>query len=284
MPLPPIDESPALVVRFTSKATERLIMLCQSRWKESGLVILHRHHRRRVQPDNNNADTSTILVMTTTQKALEDQAERLHLMKRTNDTNVMEYFSKLQKHRFRQMDKGADRHLDQDGVFTSRDRFFLTDRIFKSVTVLKEGEKVGELSLLLENEFKANYRLHLEVETSDRNLRKRLEEHGEKSDTLWHVLVSFQLVDLVSGVHQPALRDLVVAKTTLAPFWNLSPNVTLIQDYFGYEVGFYFAWIGFLSRWYFFPGMLGLFVYGFRLHRGDTSKWKSMGRVLCNIF
>eukprot|EP00977_Amphora_coffeiformis_P027664 scaffold34630_cov185-Amphora_coffeaeformis.AAC.10 len=257
MALPPIEESPAMVVRFTKKASERLIHLCAQRWEESGLIILSRHFDK----------DKTILLITTTQAALEAQAERVHLMKRTSDTNVVEYFSTKEKHRFR--DNSAGRHFDMEGIFTGRDRAFLTNRIFKEVAVLADGEKSNSLSFLLLSEYQAKATLNLLIDEV-RGSKGSTKEHGEKSDTLWHVLTAFDLVDVVCLVHQPALRDMVVVETTLAPLWKLSPNVDLIQDYFGYEVGFYFAWLGFLTRWYFFPGALGALVFVFRLYRGDT--------------
>lgn len=259
MVLSPVDESPGLVVRFTKKASERLIHLCQKRWKDCGLIILSRHFEEKTK--------TTILLITSTQEALEAQAEKVYLMKRTSDTNVMEYFNSREKDRFR--NNVAQRHFDKEGIFTGSDRAFLTSRIFKHVAVLADGEKKNDLSSLLLSEYQA--KSTLEIQTDEGILSwGNAKEHGERSDTLWHVLTSFELVDAVSLVHQPALRDRVVAETTLAPVWRSSPDVDLIQEYFGYEVGFYFAWLGFLTRWYFFPGSLAALVYGFRLYRGDT--------------
>jgi hypothetical protein len=40
-------------------------------------------------------------------------------------------------------------------------------------------------------------------------------------------------VDTVCAVHQPDLRDRVVAETTIAPWRQLAPPVDLIHDYVG---------------------------------------------------
>ena len=277
MTLPPIAETPSLVVRFTSKATERLRTLCQERLKECGLVVLSQHHVK--EPNN-----ATLVFLTATQHALEVQAERLRLLMRTNDTQVMEYFTLQEKYRFchppsKKQEQQQQLHMDSQGLFTARDRAFLILRIFRSVTVLDDSSVLDHtthdknpLCRLLQDEFHADFCVHLDVLHSQEDGLgvHTMEEHADKSDTLWHVLTSCGLVDVMTCIHQPALRDLIVAKTTLAPLFHIYPDVDLIQDYLGHEVGFYFAWIGFLTKWYFFPGILGLLVYGLRIYRGDT--------------
>lgn len=265
MTLPPIDQTPTVVVRFTKKASERLLHLCEKRFKESGLLVLSRHScgsnndkNKSNSSSSSSNDGKIIILLTTTHAVLEAQAERIHLMKRTIDTRVMEYFSSKEKHRFRNVDDIGNlsklkknnnnnnsnvpkRHFDREGIFTSRDRAFLTSRLVKQVTVLDDGQERNELSEFLFSEYQASSRLHNVMDASNsRSFSSFVEddenddnvvEHGEKSDTLWHVLTSLDLIDVVEAVHQPALRDMVVAETTLAPFWKVQPPVNLIQDY-----------------------------------------------------
>ena len=262
MSLPPIESSPALMVRFTAKASDRLIHLCRQRWSQSGLIVLQERHC---------TNGAVILTMTTTQEALLHQAERLRLVKRTADTNVMEYFQASQAARFRQATADKIKHnrhhyLDADGMFTAQERAFLISRLFQHVTVLDNDD----LARLLEMEYHAKLTLHIvHVKNMDRE-SVQLAKQQVQVAPLWHVLAQCQLVDCHMPVHQPALRDRVVAETTLAPVWRLSANVTLLHDYFGHELGFYFCWISFLTRWYFFPGVLGVLVYVLRLYNGET--------------
>jgi anoctamin-10 len=48
------------------------------------------------------------------------------------------------------------------------------------------------------------------------------------------------------------------------------PPLEDIQNYYGWEVSFYFAWMGFLSQWLVFPGVVGVLFLTLRWYRNDT--------------
>jgi hypothetical protein len=291
LPLPPIDQTPTLVVRFTSKASERLIHLCEERWQQHGLIVLERHRCD---------SSSVILVLTATQEACEAQAERLHLIMPTNDDAnafipphqcVMEYFSRAERERFiQQLHSNNNIHpcggKKHGFLFHSAHCAFLVNRIFRSVTVLNDEDSDGikdsnPLSTLLEKEYHADFRVRwLDVTlnaaggdgdggTVTSSMRS---QHAETSDTLWHVLTNLQVVDSITCIHQPTMCYRMVMQTAFAPLWHIitPDNVLHVQEYLGYEVAFYFAWIGFLTQWYTIPASLGILVYVLRVYRGDT--------------
>lgn len=80
MTLPNIEKTPVILLRFTAAASDRLIALVKERLRQGGLLVLQQGQQ---------AD-SAILRLTTSQQALEEQAERIHLLKRTLDDNVVE--------------------------------------------------------------------------------------------------------------------------------------------------------------------------------------------------
>jgi len=280
--LPPIEKTPILVLRFTPKATRALIDLVVQQLQQGGLVVLEKEevdcHDKQ---EGAKRSKVTALTITTTQEVLEEQAELAHFMKLDNKTQVMEYFTVAKRQRFFDSQNDATTKTavvrDKFGLFHATDWLNLTWRLFNSITVLKAGaagEKQNALSHLLKEEYNANYLLKDNISISDLTKSQRWAEHGERSDCLKHVLETYELVDLISPVHLPALRrDITHQVINLSSFYHFSPSseaIQQIQEYYGWEIGFYFAWMGFLTKWLAFPGILGLAVYGMRMYRGDS--------------
>ena len=277
MVLPPIEKTPVLVVRFASKASPRLIDLVVERMLAGGLVCLGRQQLKE----------RTVLRLTTTQQALEETAEEIHLMKVTADTMTVEYFTVKDRKRFRKSSLSSSSvpdhastsvpNLDEHGIFTSNEWALLIRRILDRITVLPDDETSSELSRILDQEYHADYHVQIyEEEVGAGSLReltnsfkKKLREHGKQSACLRHVLQTYDLVDSVCIAHLPRIRQDILHETWW-PWYRLDPPVDAIQDYYGWEISFYFAWMGFLTRWLLFPGILGLLLFLFRWYRQDT--------------
>lgn len=262
MALPDVEKTPVLLMRFTSAATSRLIDLVKERLLKGGLLIIS------LSPTGQSSQTARFIYLTTTQHALEVQAERIHLMKPTFGTKIIEYFTRPQREQF--CDKAAY-NRDKHGLFTSNEWSLLTHRILDRITVLLKEEIGSELSQLLETLYNIDCQIHLDTETHvpDGSFKRLLREHGARSACLRHVLETYDLVDVVTPVHLPEIRDAILQQTWW-PWYQLDPPVHAIMKYYGWEIAFYFAWMGFLTRWLFFPGVLGLAVYLLRWYRNDT--------------
>lgn len=275
MVLPPIEKTPVLVIRFSANTSSRLIELVEKRFSEGGLVTLS----RRIQ------DAKVLLCLTTTQQHLEETAEQVHLMKITADTKTVEYFTV--KDRLRFCEKSAGEHglsahdqftynRDEHGIFTSNEWALLIRRILDNVTVLSLDQTFSELSQILDQDYHADYHVRSYAEHGGGSIReltesfrKTLREHGEQSACLRHVLETYSILDRVSIAHLPKIRSDILHRT-LRPWYRLDPPVDVIQNYYGWEISFYFAWMGFLTQWLLFPGIVGLFFSLLRWYRQDT--------------
>lgn len=137
---------------------------------------------------------------------------------------------------------------------------------------MRGDETRSELSNLLDSQYHANYTYHVDVlgDTNDVRMASAriVREHGERSACLRHVLEAYGIVDAVIIPHIPKLRAALLKKTWW-PWYQLTPPIDEIQKYYGWEIAFYFAWMGFLTQWLLFPGITGFFVYAFRLYRHD---------------
>jgi anoctamin-10 len=282
MALPDVEKTPILLIRFTSAASARLIDLVEQRLRKGGLLFLAPSTTQAASstqqevppnyPHHDKVEHNRTIRVTTTQQALEVEAERIHLIKQTFDTKVIDYFTRAQRQRF--CDPSNSPSRDAQGLFTANEWSLLTHRILDRITVLLRDEKTSELSKLLETEYKIDCQIHFETDSSshipnDGALKRQLRDHGERSACLRHVLETYDLVDVVTPVHLPALRDDIVQRTWW-PWYQLEPPIDTILDYYGWEVAFYFAWMGFLTKWLLFPGVLGLVVYLLRWYRNDT--------------
>jgi hypothetical protein len=253
-----------------------LIQLVEERFSQGGLKTLSRRSH----------DGKVLLCLTTTQKNLEETAERVHLMKITADTKTVEYFTVRDRLRF--CEKSSQRinasaahdqftyNRDEHGIFTSNEWALLVRRILDNVTVLPLDQQFSELSQILDQDYRADYHVRSYDENANGSIReltesfrKTLREHGEQSACLRHVLQTYNIVDRVSITHLPKIRRDILHKTW-RPWYRLNPPVDDIQNYYGWEISFYFAWMGFLTRWLLFPGIVGLFFFALRWYRQDT--------------
>lgn len=269
MVLPPVEKTPVIVIRFTVKTSDRLVDLVEERLRAGGLISLERADR--------------LLRLTATQQLLEETAEMIHLMKRTNDTKIIDNFTVRDRLRFCQNTKPDDQltessptvlNLDEHGLFTSNEWALLIYRILGDITVLQPAEILSELSCILDETYHADYHVHRydaskwdNVFNNKRSMtasfKRTLQKHGEQSVCLLHVLRAYDIVDVVTLVHSPKIRQEVLNKT-FWPWYQLMPPVHDIQNYYGWEISFYFAWMGFQTQWLFFPGIFGLLVLGLR--------------------
>jgi anoctamin-10 len=269
MTLPALEKTPILLMRFTALASDRLVQLVEKRLRQGGLEIISADD----VADAATAVTRTTILITATQEALEDQAERIRLMKVTKDSNVVEYFTRADRHRFCD---ASSSHRDTMGLFTANEWSLLTQRILDRITVLLPEENTSELSRLLEIEYHIDCQTHIETSAGtsskmpdDGSSKRRLREHGDQSARLRHVLKMYDLVDVATPVHLPA-HSQEILHATCWPWYQLDPPVHVIQEYYGWEIAFYFAWMGFLTKWLVFPGILGLLVFILRWYRNDT--------------
>jgi hypothetical protein len=317
--LPPVEETPLLVLRFSPRASHRLIVLVAERLQQEGLKVLARTPAATAAATTANgaptsrgsrsdgtaavSDRSSVITATTTQARLEEVAEAIHLVKRTND-GIMERFTVQERRRF--LRPSADKSpssssspipVDSHGLFTAGDWSLLVQRLWEQIKVIP-GDDDGqaqttlsprgdedhdepqrldtELSRLLVHEYHVDCRVHVQIEDDQHqnlaNLSARrvqtLLRHQDQSDYLGHALRAHGLLESVSTMHLPRLRDQIFLDNVR---WNrLGPLSDEIHAYYGCDVAFYFEWMGFLSRWLVVPGVAGLAVYIWRWHRGDS--------------
>ncbi len=230
--LPPVETTPILYIRFTSKAPTDLRNDVVARLKQVGIIIIP-------------AEAAGVLGLTTTQSLLENEAEIVKLVKpcRTNDVQIMEHFSIAARDNFIHIDESIDmnnnqRFYDSLGLFTAAERVLLLQRMVDSIPALD-----------LMPQFHSN--------TEDDNSKTFLVT----------TLKSLGYVDVVCPAHIPHLREYILRDTMN---FMSDPPVHAIRNYYGENVAFYFAWMDFSSKWIRFPGAIGLLIYCVRKYRGDT--------------
>ena len=138
-----------------------------------------------------------------------------------------------------------DDNLDEYGLFTCNDRTVLVSRILDDITVLDPivlgknsvNESTSELAKILINTYHADPNVHSYDEnvstfdaspftggnpsttTSERSSSSStrdlgsLQKHGEQSACLRHVLETYHIVDMVSYVHVPNIRQKILHRT-----------------------------------------------------------------------
>lgn len=124
-------------------------------------------------------------------------------------------------------------NLDQYGMFTSNEWCLLIRRILDEITVLPEKETSSELSRILDEQYHADYHVRNYVGSTAFNMfQSEYREHGTRSACLRHVLQTYDLVENVTLVHLPKIRQDIL-NDTWWPWWQLEPPVDAIQDYYG---------------------------------------------------
>jgi anoctamin-10 len=305
MVLPPVEKTPVVVLRFSPSTLDRFMDLVEERLQRGGLISLGRFCAAESK-FGHKVQRKFLLPLTTTQRMLEETAEQIHLMKRTTNSlasstsisadiasGVIEYFTIQDRIRFcrpvasRSFPRATE-NLDEHGLFTCNDWTLLVNHILGEITVLdpntassdasSSNQPTSELARTLVDHYHADPNIHSydennsissnEPSRSNRELGS-LQRHGEQSACLIHVLESYRIVDMIEYVHLPKIRQNVLDRT-LWPWYQLMPPVDDIFNYYGWEVAFYFAWMGFLTNWLLFPGVLGLLFWLLRWYRNDT--------------
>ena len=200
-----------------------------------------------------------------------------------------------------------DWFLDEYGLFSSNERTVLVTRILENIPVRSENEnddpEGAELAQLLLSVDDDDLDQHHDA--TDPQQRRIHRKHGEQqSASLRHVLETYRIVNVVAPVHIHPLRQHIwhcmLSSSSLQWWWRRrwwwkkdpnnthpiptnnnnnhmtesSPPAPAVQDlifhYYGWSVAFYFCWMTFLTRWLFFPGLLGLLFWLLRWYRNDT--------------
>ena len=266
--LPPSEKFPVVLLQWSEKSLSeenegKIVPMVKKEIEKGGLVLLP-----------NTARDS--LLLTATQQALEVQAEFDELVKErtirvddplpkgtspseTGNTNstiksngeevIMDYFTVANKESFCQLfdlkgrpNSNVDMsNRDSYGLFTAHERSHLVMGILEQISVrdsrllnlLKDGDDSSNIS----------------------NLKYLLQAH--------------EWIDVLTPLHIDD-QKLDVKKVTWWPLWQVMPPIHKIQDYYGPAVAYYFAFMGFLSRWIAVLGLAGTGTAIFRMYRGDT--------------
>jgi len=298
-----VEETPLLAVCFTTKAKAtnkdanddddgRLIALVERRLEAEGLIVLARHDDRDCDDEGKarqvkrtfgaatikTTSKRVILVLSATQEALEEEAEEIHLVKRTR-RGVMDRFSVARRSEF--LLGGDDLGVGHKGIngiiFSPNEVMLLVERIFEHAQVLAPDDIEGksELSELLEGQYHLDSHRHMQLDSGQQRRlsvrsRQSLEEFQERqSDYLAHVLRASGLIDDVVPIHLPTTRE-VILHDTCWPWYRIRPPIDAIQQYYGWSIGFYFAFVGFVTAWLVFPAIIGMFFFALRWYRNDT--------------
>ena len=273
MVLPLTESNPILLLRFTPKAKRDLIESTISRLAQAGIfVVKSEGHTRSNDATFNTAQNPVVLGLTTTQAALESEAELVKLAKPCRTQNkripiIIDHFTVDARHDFvnikdsdicfnddlaNRLPKTDRTYYDSEGLFTSSDRALLLLSMLYALPVLAQNEESSDLSKLLNS----LHVIYCDAKTS--------QHHGK---SIIQVLKSYGFVDVICPVHVDYIKEKILRETTL--FQSGMP-INLIQSYYGDGVAFFFAWMDFMTKWFMFPGLLGLIVYFIRLARGDT--------------
>ena len=152
----------------------------------------------------------------------------------------MDCFKASKRLQFRQTTSGS---RDGDEIFTAHERAHLVMEIFDTISIASDTELVDHL---LKNS-----------------------RGGQRSTNLRYILQSQRWIDVLTPLHVNQQKFFIQQKTWY-PLWRLTPPVDGIQDYYGPQVAYYFAFMGFLGNWLLFLGFAGLLTFLQRLYRNDT--------------
>ena len=276
--LPPLDTTPVVLLRFTSKASEILIKDVKIRLSREGIVIFE-------EKDTNG---NVIFGLTVQQSALEKEADRCNLimpvlltgsvlsddLKGFEGKTVMRPFDLANREHFivgpTVTNKGtescvaasssasasasASASRDNEGLFTSADRVKMIFSEIEALPVLKPGLTFSESALVqelertihiaAENENEKDRNKHLTIEYRNMYLCDTLRNHG--------------FVDVFAPVHNRPIAEQIYheAMDPRTPF-----PIDGIRSYYGEEIAFYFTWLQHYTRFLLFPGISGLVIF-----------------------
>lgn len=254
--LPPVESTVILYIRFTEAADDELLDLVKERLAEEGLTVLSVDSEYR------------IFGITTSQERLELKAQAIRLLKKRQDTHIMDAFDIEQKEKY--CDPSVP-FRDSDGLFSSNDRSLLVSQILEDTTVLAPNKTSSKLSLKLASlnmPFLKKVAPNIAVfQERIRLLARDIVGEEEPRQNLLYVLQEADRVDAVAPFHSTGLREQICRKIF---GFSIMPPVDSIRDYYGEEIAFYFAWMGVLTKWLCFPGIVGLTASLYRWYRKDT--------------
>ena len=289
MVLPPIEKTPVLLMRFTPKASKIMIEAVIAALTRGGIIIVESEGSS--SQTSNSSGTSSknafILGLTTTQKLLEHEAEIIRLVKPRRTVHkhiptVMDRFTTNARDNFTSLGNN-DTYGDYDsfGLFTSAERALLVESMINAIPCEDPklfgigGEKkhhvrssfIGDAynkitNSSVGNAYRKSYRKFKQSISSSQD------DYEEATATLIQVLKQKkECIDILSPLHIPH-----IAKKILKDTYTLTkpPPLKAMRDYYGEEVAYYWAWMDFMTRWYTFPGLLGLVCWVLRNYRGDT--------------
>ena len=303
MVLPPIETTPVVLLRFTSKADQDLVTFVKQRLAEGSIAVV---------TEERTSDGCTLLGLSTTQKELEREAELVKLVKPTTtalvgyapdgegtfrNNAILEHFTVAARENFLRYPDTYPRDVDPiteyDGIglFTSSDRAMLVWSILDSINVLPIKGISSNLSRKLD-ELNVPYlhsRYYAQLHHDDNNSSttssiskfalKRFpfsrlsakdssdDDQEVASQCLRHVLEDSGLADVITPAHIPHISNKILQETLDV---RTGPPLRAMRDYYGEEIAFYFAWMNEYTRWLLVPGCMGLVIFVVRMFRGDT--------------
>mmetsp|Transcript_15832 Transcript_15832/g.31903 ORF Transcript_15832/g.31903 Transcript_15832/m.31903 type:complete len:376 (-) Transcript_15832:461-1588(-) len=295
MVLPPIETTPVIIFRFTSKADDELVTFVKERLIEGGIKVLS---------EDKISGGSTLLCLTTTQQELEREAELVKLVKPTTsalvgyapdgegtfrNNAILEHFTVSGRGNFvRYPDtypKDVDPITEYDsmGLFTSSDRAMLVWSILDSINVLPMNSISSNLSrkfdeLNIPYLHSRHYVQYDQITAFSKSVRRfpfssrSTSKDGDddkeiSSQCLRHVLEDGDLADVITPAHIPHIVNKIL-KETLNP--RTGAPLRAMREYYGCEIAFFFAWMLHFTKWLIAPGIMGLVVFVVRMFRGDS--------------
>jgi len=278
--LPPIETTPVLMVRFTERASSRLIDLLKKRLQEEQIIILSE------EIDKNQ----TILSVTTYSQNVQVEAENYGLVKTAALPNIpigLKKLSQMQTDGILKIEKpftvackeeftatsssGTNKEevlsgYDTEGLFTSSDRVRLVKARMETLTVISSNN--SNLDLAHELEQQSSLVKKKARNTTIVNSKALLETYQSKY--LLDVLREMNFVDTIAPIHIDHLKD----KICSACFHSITRNDSVlkaIRDYYGEEIAIYFGMLQFYMSALLFPGLSGLIIFILRkYYTGDT--------------
>jgi len=243
--LPAIETTPVLFLRFTKKATPSLINYVKSRLNEEGIIVFQEE----------DSENNTLFGLTTKQIDLEHEAERCNLhkpatligmdgsLKCFEGTTLMRPFEVANRDCYKRKKDTGDEYADgaaavaydAEGLFTSADRVKILFSEIEALSVLKPGTMTSNLVRVLNDTIK--------VPGDDIATRYR---HLYLCDTLRN----HGFIDRLAPVHNRHICEKIcrVAMDPKSPF-----PIEALRSYYGEDIGFYFAWLQFYTKFLLFP-------------------------------
>jgi hypothetical protein len=244
MVLSPSEKCPTVLLRWSPKAQKHpeLIQSICSEFKKHRLVMV---------PTPASRD---ICLLTAAQESLEWQAERDLVVKKrringpSSVETIMDYFKVQDRNDFRALSSPpstSSAGLGADGLFSVHERCHLVLGLIELISV----SDAALLRILVSEEDPQK------LDAYSSNLRYLLQSNG------W--------IDLLTPIHVDQ-EKVKIQFNTWYPLSNMMPPVEEIEAYYGSQIAYYFAFMGFLGQWLGRLGIVGLSVFLFRMYRQDT--------------